>query len=182
MSENCLHLQHLGACRSALPGSAEACGRVLLVGEVNPISARPEHALFCAPAGCSGHRLQEVILALPRVHYLALWRTNLCRGDWSTTLARGRAAQLVDGGAPWDVIVMLGKQVASAFAPLVGLSGAARMPDVSRVARAGRGTDLTLASIGHPSGLNRRWNEPGAVERARDLMRSLAPEIPWGTA
>jgi hypothetical protein len=39
-----------------------------------------------------------------------------------------------------------------------------------------------MISIPHPSGLNRRWNEPGPVDHVRTLLRSIAPEIPWGTA
>lgn len=182
MSGDRLHQEHALACRTALPGSAKACTRLLLVGEVNPISARPEHALCCAPAGCSGHRLQELILGLPRVHYLALWRTNLCRGDWSKIMAKTRVDVLVDEGCPWDVIVMLGRQVQGAFAPRMGMSPAARLPEIARSEMVGGGKAFTMISIPHPSGLNRRWNEPGQVDHVRTLLRSSAPEIPWGTA
>lgn len=172
--------QHALACRTALQGAAEATSRVLLVGEVNPISSRPEHALFCAPAGCSGHRLQELIFGLPRVHYLALWRTNLCRGDWSKASARFRVDELTDERCPWDVIVMLGRQVAGAFAPLVGMSAAAKPHDIAGFVTGGR--RIALVSIPHPSGLNRVWNAPGEIPRVRALMTRVAPDIPWGTA
>ncbi len=175
-----MHQQHALACRTALPGAVEATSRVLVVGEVNPISSRPEHALFCAPAGCSGHRLQELIFGLPRVHYLALWRTNLCRGDWSKVSARHRVSELADGRCPWDVIVMLGRQVASAFAPLIGISGAARPPDISSTISTGR--TIILVAIPHPSGLNRAWNTPGEIPRVRELMTRVVPDVPWGTA
>lgn len=177
-----VHQQHQLACRTALPGAAEATGKILLVGEVNPISSRPEHALFCAPAGCSGHRLQETIFGLPRVHYLALWRTNLCRGDWSKVTARHRVDLLLGAESPWDVVVMLGRQVAGAFAPRMGLSASARIPETSRTEVPGGGRMFTLVSIGHPSGLNRQWREPGVIDHVRTLMRSVAPDVPWGTA
>ena len=181
MTNKLLHQEHRLACRTVIPGASDACTRLLLVGEVNPISNRLEHALYCAPAGCSGHRLQETIFGLPRVHYLALWRTNLCRGGWSKVTARSRAEVLLGADCPWDVVVMLGRQVASAFAPLMGLSGAARPADVSQVARPGR-PPAVMVAIGHPSGLNRQWNEPGVIQHVRDLMTLVAPGVPWGTA
>ena len=52
-----LHLEHLGACRSALRDTPDACGRILLCGEDNPVSAEPEHALYPLPDNCAGHRL-----------------------------------------------------------------------------------------------------------------------------
>ena len=75
--------EFLGACRTAFGHSPPDCARALLIGEDNPLSAVPEHALFPYPVGCAGHRLAG-ILGLGNAAYLALWRTNLCVGGWSS--------------------------------------------------------------------------------------------------
>lgn len=124
MSEDKLHLKHLGACRTAFRDAPEACGRILMVGEDNPVSAAPEHALFPYPPRCAGWNLQDKILGIPRMHYLAIWRTNLCTGSWSVKSARERAkvllatARLHEGQdrVPWDVVVLLGAKVNDAVA------------------------------------------------------------------
>jgi len=166
-----VNLEHAGVCRTAFPGAPEACGRVLLVGELNPISSQPDDALYCEPAGCSGHRLQDFVLALPRLHYLAMWRTNLCRGEWRIGPARERAAELVRPESPWRTIVMLGRRVAGAF-------GEAKLAPFTAVG--GPDRTATLVSIPHPSGLCRAWNDPLAARRARDLLAKLEPGVPWG--
>lgn len=173
-----LHLQHAGACRTAFRDAPDTCARILLVGEDNPISAAPEHALFCAPAGCAGQRLQELIFGLPRLQYLALWRTNLCVGGWSARRARARAGELVASGSPWNIIVMLGRKVAEAFArtdPEVLLGEVAPFSAVAV-------GDVRFASLPHPSGRNTVWNQRGPIENARRIMAELAPELAWGAA
>jgi hypothetical protein len=178
VSEDTLHLEHLGACRTAFPSAHPSCALVLLVGEVNPLSGRPSDALFCAPPGCSGHRLQEDVLGMHRVQYLALWRTNLCRGDWRAKPARDRASQLLVGDAPWNVVVMLGRNVAKAFAPHIG---AEIQPFTSRRVCAILPDRTTIVvSLPHPSGLCREWKDPTSVPRARSLLHDVAPAIPWG--
>lgn len=42
--------------------------------------------------------------------------------------------------------------------------------------------DPVFVVLPHPSGLNRAWNEPGAFAKAQDVMRRVAPELPWGSA
>ena len=39
---------------------------------------------------------------------------------------------------------------------------------------------LVFVVLPHPSGLSRAWNEAGAYERARALLREVSPEIRWG--
>lgn len=167
---------HLDAHR--IPGP-EACGRVLVVGERNPLSADPRYALYHEPAGSAGHRLQSVIFGLsPRRSYLPLWRTNLCLGEWDTSMAASRALTLLgDPEPPWSVLVGLGVRVSERLRAAAGL----RELELFSVAHlVDRGYGSSVVSIPHPSGLSRAWNRPGSVERARALLRSVAPDVPWG--
>ena len=184
-----LHLEHLGACRTAFRGSPEACGRILLVGEDNPQSARPEHALFPYPEGCAGNRLQEKILRVPRADYLAMWRTNLCCPTWSTRAAKLRGRVLLDRGAPWDLIVCLGAKVAGVMIDFA--TNSSKYPEwepfTVRVAVNSIPPSkeiptpmLRMVYLPHPSGRNRVWNAPGPRARVLPLMRTLAPDIAWG--
>lgn len=153
--------------------------RVLLVGELNPYGGPESNALVPWPDGCAGHRLQQ-ILGLTEAQYLALHRMNLCRGAWSMREAR-RRAQLVytaEPSRPWDVIVLLGAKVATAFA----YPGLAFSSDVDRMPPGAQGTMPSRVYLPHPSGLCRRWHEPGAVDRARAILMAVAPQVPWGEA
>lgn len=148
--------------------------RVLLVGEDNPYGSEPDFALYCYPPGCSGYRLRR-ILGLPQHQYLALHRKNLCDGDWSKEQARQRARSLLSPEAPWRVIVLLGRKVTEAFEKVA-------LDDVPLVAFSTRTccSGMTLVSLPHPSGRNAAlWNLQ-ARDRARQIMRELAPELPWG--
>lgn len=164
---------HLDAYRCARAESMPC--RLLILGEDNPQSASPEHALYNDPSGCAGHRLQA-IFGLDDADYLGLWRTNLCNPSWNLKAARSRGAILTNGDAPWNVVVMLGRKVARALADRAALEPF----EHQRVAVGVRGQEITLASLPHPSGKNQTWNSPLAVARARNLMREIAPEIAWG--
>lgn len=149
--------------------------RILLLGESNPLSGDPEYALYCYPPGCSGHRLHR-ILGLPEEQYLSLHRKNLCDGDWSKAEAKTRASELLDPTAPWRVMVLLGRKVTEAFekaacldAPLIAFSTRACCPG------------MTLVSLPHPSGRNAALWNPKARDRARQILRELVPELPWGS-
>jgi hypothetical protein len=85
----------------------EMTGRVLLVGEDNPLSVEPEFSLYCYPPGCAGYRLRR-ILGLPQHQYLALHRTNLCVGGWSKPQATKRVWELLSPEAPWNVTAIAG--------------------------------------------------------------------------
>ncbi len=197
-SEDRLHLSHAGACRTAFRVTPEACGRVLLVGEDNPLSSAPEHALFCHPPGCAGARLQSDILGVSRATYLALWRTNLCSPKWSAPAARDRAHDLLfDAARPWSTIVLLGRKVADVFARV--LEPSARSPlsgkraefspfSSTRLDDRGRWVDhlipqqydVTIVSLPHPSGRNLLWNDARRIADARVLLAEVVPEIAWG--
>jgi hypothetical protein len=153
----------------------EMTGRVLLVGENNPYGSDPEFALYCYPPGCAGYRLCR-ILGLPQHQYLSLHRKNLCDGDWSKEQAKERALSLLSPQAPWNVMVLLGRKVTETFekialdAPLIAFSTRTCSPD------------MTLVSLPHPSGRNAAaWSNPKLHERAQQILRELAPELPWGS-
>lgn len=184
-----LHQEHLGACRTSFTGTPWACQQVLIVGEDNPLSTAPEHALFCYPEGCSGHRLQEKIFGLPREQYLALWRTNLCVDGFSLKKARERARILLSEPAPWKVIVMLGRKVEEAFGTAFSEITPTVAPwisrdfDVLKVCRTAVPAVewIQVVSLPHPSGRNRAWSVQGTIGTARKIMSELAPSLSWGT-
>jgi len=149
---------------------------MILIGENNPYGGAPEFALYCYPPGCAGYRLRR-ILGLPQHQYLALHRTNLCVGGWSNARARARASELLDPHAPWRVMVLLGRKVTEAFVKVV-LDDVPLVPFATRAICPG----TTLVSLPHPSGRNLVWNQPSARERARQILRDLVPELPWGSA
>lgn len=179
-----LHLDYLGACRTAFELTAipECAGSasVLLLGEDNPISSEPEHALYPLPRGCSGNLLQERILGCSRAVYLAMWRTNLCVGGWKVTAARARARELLlTAGVPWRTVVLLGKKVSAAAEYVLRDAGFPTSLDpLTTCQRLG----MTLVSVPHPSGLNRTWNIPGMRESARKLVRDACPGVAWESA
>ncbi len=79
--------------------------------------------------------------------------------------------------APWPIVVMLGRKVTDAMRR-------AAMIDEDIVPFSSRGCcpGLTLVSLPHPSGRNAAlWNGK-ARDRARQILRGLAPEVPWGSA
>jgi hypothetical protein len=154
------------------PDLPEVCSTVLLLGEDNPQSADPEHALFPHPPGCAGARLQTNIMGISMRNYLGMWRTNLCQGKWSARKAGARAAELLVPNMPWSTIILLGRKVADAAGyedPLFTV----------RVTHDGR---VKLISLPHPSGRNRAWNDAYNIARARSMLIDAVPGIPWGEA
>jgi hypothetical protein len=179
-----LHLTHLDACRTAFPDAPIAAGRLLLLGEDNPLSAAPEHALFPYPEGCSGHRLRG-ILGVHKATYLATWRTNLCVGKWSKGDADTRLIQLFAGDVPWDTVVMLGRKVAGVFAQLhdVPPFGQLRHEVVyMNGPHVGTRRVFQVVSLPHPSGRNAIWNDPHRAADARKLLSEVMPDYPAGEA
>lgn len=140
--------------------------RVLLLGEQNPYGGDPDFALYPAPDGCSGQRLCDLVLGLPRAEYLRRYdRANVLDrgGKWSAPEARAAAAAKVFGRKR---VVALGAKVAAAL----------RLPTAPfaehEVALPGFGSRRVLV-LPHPSGLCRSWNEAGAYERARAMVFAL---------
>lgn len=162
--------------------------RVVLVGEMNPYGADPEMALVHYPTGCSGYHLWR-ILGLPEDRYLALARQNLCVGAWSAPAATAAAHRLFSElpdptPGPQTLVVLLGARVAGAFRG-VTLRGGAPAPLAEWQDGADACGRARWVRLPHPSGLNRSWgagmwSPGGTVERARRLLRLLAPRVPWG--
>lgn len=140
---------------------------VVLVGELNPYGADPRMALHDLPDAASGARLRR-ILGLSRPRYRALTRYNLCEGQWDLEEARGQA-QVILHDHRGDVLVLLGRKVASAFR-----HRHARL--LSIVDEVGHAPWVILP---HPSGLNRLWNDGETERRTIALLREVAPEVPW---
>jgi hypothetical protein len=162
-----------GGPMSVHPDGLSSTGcRVLLCGELNPYGADPEFALYCHPPGCSGARLR-LILGLSEDQYLDLHRANLCAGAWSKEQAKARALELLAPDSPWSVMVLLGRKVAEVFEKL---DGEPLIAFSSRACRPG----MTLVSLPHPSGRNAALWNLRARERAREILRGLVPELPWG--
>jgi hypothetical protein len=161
---------HVDAHRVAYPGLPESCASILLIGEDNPSSDKPEHALFPHPPRCAGSRLQETIMGVSLKTYLGLWRTNLCQGKWNASKARTRAAKIVATDMPWSVIVLLGRKVSDSLDfdnPLFTV----------QLVHDGR---VKLISLPHPSGRNRTWNDAYNITRARSMLMDAVPDVPWG--
>ncbi len=144
---------------------------MLLVGEVNPLGARPRFALYHLPRGRAGDRLRA-ILGLSDVDYDSLLdKVNLCTGAWSLPAARQRAAEIRAevAWAGWKLLVLLGARVRQAF------GGPAPFE---------HGRDplgCTWLGLPHPSGRCLLWNDRANVARARAILMELVPAgIPWG--
>ena len=133
--------------------------RPLLVGESNPYSLDPRHALLPWPTGAAGDRLRSILGLTERQYLRAFDRANLVLGErWSLPAAREGAAHLMRQRPTTAPIVLLGRRVAAAF-------GAS---DYRSFTTCGR-----LYLLPHPSGRCLAWNEPGAAQRARDLLAPI---------
>lgn len=146
----------------------------IVVGEMNPYRLDPRLALWDEPDRASGARLRRIFGLHRHGYRWGLDRRNLCVGKWNDGKAREAAsaiaAELRPGAeTPYDQlpIVMLGRKVATAF-------GLSRLDPFTASGR--------FVAIPHPSGLCRDWNAPGAVERARVVLRAAIPDVPWGVA
>lgn len=153
--------------------------QLLLVGEDNPVSSAPQYALYPYPPNCAGARLCNMILGLSEDEYLALWRTNLCTPSWSQRQAGHRALELLSVDVPWTRLVLLGRKVAKVFEPIT-VAKSLEPFSISRIEINSR--VFTIASLPHPSGRCREWNDVNNYGRARDVMKTLAPSIQWGAS
>lgn len=156
---------------------SEVKNKVWLIGESNPYGPDQRFALYCEPRGSAGERLCRLVLGLePRQYLRAFERRNTLVGStWSAPKAREGAATTFAETAPGDTVVLFGKRVWDAWFPLLQLAPEARewQPYRTHVGPESR----TFASLPHPSGLSRAWNEPGAFLRAREVVLLAAPQL-----
>lgn len=151
--------------------AAEATFKVLLVGEDNPYGQDPRFALYHRPRHASGNRLRQH-LGLRDATYERLRKVNLCSKAWAIAEARARAEEIKHCSYQWNqTIVLLGAKVRGAFG-----FASAEFFSVTIAA----GLTPMFVVLPHPSGLSRPWNHAGAREEARKLLRSVAPQVPWG--
>lgn len=132
---------------------------------MNPYGADPEFALYPLPEHASGGRLAR-IMGLDRGEYLRHFdRVNLCVGKWSLPLAREAALRIAESRSTFDHVVLCGSKVCAAF-------GEVFAPFTWRHARKPSGLgNFPVVVLPHPSGLNRIWNDPESVRRARQVLR-----------
>ena len=142
----------------------------IVVGELNPYGADPYYALYDEPKGASGDRLRR-IFGLSRDTYARLDKRNICDGKWSIVAARLCADSIISERRP---LILLGSKVHSAF----GYDDL----DAPSIVAPDQSVHPARLIMPHPSGLCRRWREPGIVDYIRDLLNGLCPSIPWGEA
>lgn len=135
----------------------------LLVGESNPYQTDPRlaqrYALYPDPPRCAGWNLCHTIMQLDEHEYLRRFdRVNLCDGKWGMKEARARAVEIAKG--PDHPIVLFGSKVCAAF----------NLP-FEPFRHTNPLSKRKYVILPHPSGLSRAWNEPGAYERARAVLR-----------
>lgn len=155
--------------------------RILLIGEDNPQSLDPAHALYDHPPNAAGARLRD-ILSRNSNEYLAIWRANLCpSGKWGWREARASVNRLVAPRRPWDVVVLLGSKVARATCEALDLSDSDEvaedwvLPAFEKFKLAHgpfAASPVTLLALPHPSGRCRAWNDPGAADYALNALQS----------
>ena len=157
--------------------------RPLLIGESNPYGADPEFALFPRPQGCAGERLCRMVFGLHEETYFAAFdRVNLLEGGaWLARRARLAARERCDRFPLGQVAVLCGVKVATAFRaadPALALIPATAMISPGRHQANG----WTAIVLPHPSGLCRRWHEPGIIARCREVLREVLLGVPFGEA
>lgn len=148
----------------------------VLVGEMNPYGKRPEFALYDEPAYSAGGRMRRLVCGLHPSTYRALSRHNLCVGTWDARRARVSADHL-RAAYPGRVLVLLGRQVATAF----GMQ-AVEPFTLARPCGLLVDDDTRMLVLPHPSGRCRAWNDPQALLQARVALHRACPDVQWGEA
>lgn len=135
--------------------------RVLLVGESNPHSSDPRHALHPHPPGAAGSRLCKILGMQPCEYLEKFDRVNLLRtAEWSPVKARNAARKLTHRRR-----ILLGARVAAAhgikFYPFCRFT----LED-----------DVRVLILPHPSGRCRIWNDRTAFVSAREAIGRFMEE------
>lgn len=152
--------------------------KVILIGMNNPLSMKPQHALYPHPPGCAGNNLwkkmADVYEGFDRNDYINVFeRINLVRGEWSHQAAVAKAAHLYRHDRFDErIVVLLGSQVEWAFKVAgVDLTDddyfAWRTPGPSRFGK--------WTGIPHPSGRSRVWNDLEIRSQSKQFFSELVP-------
>lgn len=148
---------------------------LILIAMNNPISSRPEHALFPAPAGSSGHRLFRMVAArteINRAQYThGFRRMNL----WPETAWDKKAAM----AAGPDVWAALSREHSRVLVFGVEVRKALGMPDDTPEAMWCTRDGVRWAWLPHPSGRCHWYNEPNNKLAAELLLEELWERYRW---
>lgn len=142
--------------------------RPILLGMNNPLSGKPEHALFPYPPGCTGHRVLRLLQRrrpeVTRYEYLkAFDRRNLIDARmWKQQEARVRAAEFIESIRNTDVTVLVfGDKPRAAL----GLPKLLLHPHEME--------GVTWRQLPHPSGRCLWYNDETCALLAAELLSSL---------
>lgn len=140
--------------------------RAVILGMNNPLSPRPEHALFPYPPGCTGYRIWRLLQTLRpdvmRSQYLSGFdRMNMIDGrEWSDAEARRRVPEVLSR-CRGRVVLVLGEGPRRAL----GLRKELILPQEHEGA--------TWRQLPHPSGRCHWYNDPECAALAASLLRDL---------
>jgi hypothetical protein len=140
--------------------------RAILLGMNNPVSPKPEHALYPYPPNCTGWRLMKLletrVPGITRYDYLnGFERVNLVNSKtWSKEEAR-RAAKRLPSLYRGRTIVVLGGAVRDAL----------ELPAV--LIHPVRKDGCVWRQLPHPSGRCRWYNDPECATLAATLLEEL---------
>lgn len=131
----------------------------------NPLSSRPEHALYPSPVGCTGHRLWVMLnrrTGASEEEYLEAFdrRNLLCAQTWNKAEAQDAASHLIRE-VRGRVVLVLGADVRDILKLPVKLVHPQELYGV------------TWRQLPHPSGRNPWYNERGNREVAELLLEEL---------
>jgi len=131
--------------------------RPLLVGDINPYSDDPAHALLPWPANSAGSRLARLLVLSDRQYLSAFDRMNLRlpHEQWGNPAILGRVQEV---NARLCQKVLLGRDVQRAF-------GFTRSRPLERFG--------TFLLVPHPSGRCLYWNDPSNAIALRQLINEL---------
>ena len=112
---------------------------------------------------------------LTRAQYVRLCRVNICPhpidGKYPMETAKWSALSLTRGGLLRDKhVILLGERVREAF------EFGGEHFEWSEYLIGPRRPFFRICSVPHPSGLNRKWNEPGMREKAREFFANTFAE------
>lgn len=145
--------------------------RPILLGMNNPLSRRPEHALYPAPSGCTGWRLWSMLHArtgATKHEYLEVFdrRNLLSSQQWKMADARqaaeGLCGELESVRPELLTVVVLGAEPAAAL-------GLSPQPLILPFHRGG----VLYRRLPHPSGRNLWYNDPAQRAVAELLLEEL---------